>query len=842
MERIFYSTDVRDPITNYPLYIFDTSYLPPTDVIDYNELISTLLQRLPLKPYVLVMFSSGLNKISWVWGLKFIKTFMLIDNDSGYNLKNLVKIFLVHDSWFIKSITSVLHNYNYTKKNLVNLNKLLDTFVLDPTTQVKQSIQSTQLAESAGLIGSANVAVSMPASMPVSISESNGGSNRQTIVIHCSKLSQLSEYLDITKLKISLNIYKYNMQLEESILLSMKVTPIINPYVTLSPQNHTLFYHHLYQIFNIINSNCYKLEFVFYKPGKKANIAILYDCLCRNQVIWINDWDLYSITTVFKRILLELPHPLLPWEQLRLPLGDDLEYTKNALLRITESHKHSLQTENYDQFLIQFFDCLHLLLVYRETTKHTPATISKSVVYCLSHKASSDVKETQILQQFIENVMNHWQQLKDFFDYPSVEQIIYENEQDSNSNNDSSNAKENAYDTTYEMTFEDESNDDETRIAFNTNTILKEDISLRVEENREETDVIPNNNASLLTKDLTLDQKTQHPNRHDSRTAHNYNDEDVYQPPLPERRSRSTSPSKKPPVPKRRLAKDPDPMSLPPLAPPAAPQLPARRESEAESATSSISTTLLPPIPRKQRERSLSPKKTESPRIAQAEFASEGNNHNKTKVAGSHVKDDLSFLNKKPVGEDEKVEKQEDQKQQQLKVNSPDSSNDENSMILPSMDKNERSSIASTAEPVTNNNTTDSLGKENIHISTNILKSKDTLTSTSASTSALLSKSQKYTKNQTLSNVSNLQLQFPPQKYQFTTTTASKNLQSKSNFNIKPIAGNSPNEQSDAHCNSQENESSGVTVKKPVIRGRKVSQLAKLFEERCEGMQILQSM
>ena len=62
-------------------------------------------------------------------------------------------------------------------------------------------------------------------------------------------------------------------------------------------------------ISNFQNSenNGNKVELILYKPGNKFKCDILYQCILRNQLIWINDWDLYSIATVFKRILLELP-------------------------------------------------------------------------------------------------------------------------------------------------------------------------------------------------------------------------------------------------------------------------------------------------------------------------------------------------------------------------------------------------------------------------------------------------------------------------------------------------------------------------------------------------------
>lgn len=105
MERIFYKSDSLDPHTDLPIFIFDTSYLPSTDLINYDAFIPTMMKYLPLEPYALVMFNCGLNKILWVWGIKFLKEFL--DNEKYDNLSNLIKIYTVHDSWFVKSITQI---------------------------------------------------------------------------------------------------------------------------------------------------------------------------------------------------------------------------------------------------------------------------------------------------------------------------------------------------------------------------------------------------------------------------------------------------------------------------------------------------------------------------------------------------------------------------------------------------------------------------------------------------------------------------------------------------------------------------------------------------------------
>ncbi|KAI5954328.1 ECM25 [Candida jiufengensis] len=440
MDRIFYNSNIRDPITNFPIYIFDTSYLPSTELINYNEFIPTLMQILPTKPYVLVMFSSGLNKVSWVWGLKFIKNFMNNNN----NLQNLIKIFTVHESWFIKSITSVIHNFQSTKQNIEHINNLLDSFTIES----KKSSKTFQ-----------------------------------TVVIPCSNLSELSKFLNITNLKISLNIYKYDLQLENEINLKIKFNPTINPHVTLNSNNHPILYHHIYQLLNIIELNCCKTELIFYKPGKKVNIDILYQCILRNQLISINDWDLFCISGTFKRILSEIPHALISVNSIPLPIQDDFEYTQSTFNIIISSHRQSQETENYDQLLLQLFDIFNKLIVNESKTKHNITSITKCMSHCISQEVvSTDKSSILIIQRFMKNVLQYWDKLHTNHSYKSIQEIIKverSNQTDF----------EKSYDISYDITYEDgsDSNDDDSRISFNTHSILNSNSNLAPDEGSEGT-------------------------------------------------------------------------------------------------------------------------------------------------------------------------------------------------------------------------------------------------------------------------------------------------------------------------------------------------------------------
>lgn len=85
--------------------------------------------------------------------------------------------------------------------------------------------------------------------------------------------------------------------------------------------------------------------------------------------------------------------------------------------------------------------------------------------------------------------------------------------------------------------------------------------------------------------------------------------------------------------------------------------------------------------------------------------------------------------------------------------------------------------------------------------------------------SASPQKSSPHRNNSKLTDVSNILGQYPPQKYKFSRPEKPVNMP----VTLEPAAPLSP-------------------VKKTVIRGRKVGELAKLFEERAQGLEVLQSM
>lgn len=420
MERIFYKTSVVDPETKLPVYIFDTSYLPSTKVINYDRFIPTLMETLPSERYVLVMLSCGLNKISWIWGIKFLKTF-LSDNESNL-LDKLVRIITVHDSWFVKTITEIFKNYSITRKNFSLLNKLMESFNF--------------------------------------ISDFDKGVSNFGTIRHCANLAELHRCIDVTKLKLSLNVYKYDCQLGNDLELLDK-NLILNKNTRIDPVSEPSFFHHFYQIFKIIDSYGDKSELVFHRPGNKLSTDILFKCVIRNLVFWINDWDIFCIATTFKKILMELPHPFISIDLIELPVKDDIDYTKRNLDNILFSYQGKT---NYRQVLLQICDLCQKIMNNRAVTKHTSSTLAKCLSHCLSQELVLLQNKDNILviSRFIKNLLDYWHQIRGSYSksYQSIKEIV---------EGDLPDEVSHSYDVSYDVTIEEDEND---RVVANTSNIL----------------------------------------------------------------------------------------------------------------------------------------------------------------------------------------------------------------------------------------------------------------------------------------------------------------------------------------------------------------------------------
>lgn len=423
MERIFFKTNIEDAYSGLPIYVFDTSYLPSPDIIDYDLFIPTMMDKLPLLQYILVMFSCGLNKISWIHGVKFLRTFL---SPETRNFDNLHKIIAVHESWFVKSISLILTNITLSKKTFTRLHKLFDS-----------------------------------------------SARNLDILISCDSLSELSNYVDVTRLKISLNIYKHDAQTTLSPKLSLQCphVQLITEKTKYSAETDPLFFYHFNQIFRIIETYGPRAESVFMKPGNRQNTEILYQCILRNQFIWVNDWDLHCIASTFKKILLTVSPPLICIDDIALPMKDDFDYT------LTIWNKMLANDANVASVLFRVIDLCATIVDNSEVTKHLPISILKCLCHALTHelKLQQNSDRVSIAVRYIKNLLQHWSRIKPLFQ-ERLGRIALLSKPSGEKYNE-------LYNLSHDITMDEENTSGEEeyqRVQFNTKTILDNDTTLAI--------------------------------------------------------------------------------------------------------------------------------------------------------------------------------------------------------------------------------------------------------------------------------------------------------------------------------------------------------------------------
>lgn len=159
-----------------------------------NRLIEKLILRVPRnKKFSIIIFSSGFKKLSWKWtmGIKIYSKLLNAINDyrKQNNEKLIVhKIYIVHESLWVRTLFQIWQQF----KNGQVLNEKEmdpdadDSFVFDDTEEgIYTNVTSSKIFET----------------------------------IYLNDLSELSQHVDITKLRISLNVYLYDSKINEYIEL-----------------------------------------------------------------------------------------------------------------------------------------------------------------------------------------------------------------------------------------------------------------------------------------------------------------------------------------------------------------------------------------------------------------------------------------------------------------------------------------------------------------------------------------------------------------------------------------------------------------------------------------------
>ncbi|GCE99216.1 hypothetical protein ZYGM_003758 [Zygosaccharomyces mellis] len=363
VNNIFFKSYSVDPLSGHAIYVFDSTYLPSSEEVGdkqvYDLLIDNLMDKLiakiPSAPFILVVFSSGFlqKKISWVYG---IKMFSKLPKELRAYLQ---KAYIVHESFFIKTVYQVL-------TNALNIKTLGNNALLDFSNS-KNSLDSLQNAT----------------------------------IVHVADLTDLSALVDITRLRISLNVYLYDYQFSEYIDVPRQYFDRLSPLG--ARQYRQLIFD---KIFKRLELDATKHELVFQRPGSYKRVNILLDIIERNNYIDLSQWDIYSLASVFLHFLKHKSLPLIPIDLITLPISDDFEYTYATFCSMVKHNQYwDLLETIFPLFIVQLEHC--------DVTMHDPRTLSKALCppLCQEKMSMMSADRLAIGTRFIRNLLEHFPEI-----------------------------------------------------------------------------------------------------------------------------------------------------------------------------------------------------------------------------------------------------------------------------------------------------------------------------------------------------------------------------------------------------------------------------------------------
>ncbi|SCU99473.1 LAME_0G03312g1_1 [Lachancea meyersii CBS 8951] len=353
LDNVFFKSYTVDPNCQCPIFVFDSTYLPSTDQIEdrevydllINETMNKLVAKLPDTPFSLVVFSSGFsqNNISWIYG---VKMYSKIPKTTRAKIR---KFMIVHESLFVRTVYQVL-------SNALNINPF----------KAKQS------------------------------------SSDSIIIQHLSNLEELAGVVDITKLRMSLNVYLYDYHLTETTDISY--SPRDPKSALANRQYRQLVFD---KIFKRLRIEAPRHQLVFQRPGSYQKVNILLGVIARNNYVDLSQWDIYSLGTIFLNFIKGKSKPIFSIDLIPLPISECVDYTYNTFVNM-------MMHNGYYELTSYIFELFLALLDNSETTLHDYKSLSKCLTPTLYHEKVSMKSSDRLAigYRYTNNVLMHFRELK----------------------------------------------------------------------------------------------------------------------------------------------------------------------------------------------------------------------------------------------------------------------------------------------------------------------------------------------------------------------------------------------------------------------------------------------
>lgn len=370
--RAFFKTDTNDPFTTHPIYVFDSNYLPDLSSLDLDKKeaeqlmvksFKRIIARIPKRPYVLICFTSGFknfnhNDYSW---MTCLKCYNLLPEELKQNLK---RAYMVHESWIARYINQFLVNVLNFKSFKLNKKIIFDKNN-DKNDDASNDNENENIAR----------------------------------IVYCNSLTELAKYVDITKIRISLEVYYYDLQLNDKLIVPYHIKSGSLDYINYQEAIYDRV------VKRLLLEGC-KAELVFTKPGNQVKFNILLDAIERANYIDISQWDIYVMGSLYMTILGTQRVRVIPIEFIELPIRDDSQYTFDTFIKILEYNDHFSLISKLVEVMIN-------LLNNSENTKHDIKSLVKAVTPSLIQENLSMKSNDQLLigQRFVKNLLVHWEEI-----------------------------------------------------------------------------------------------------------------------------------------------------------------------------------------------------------------------------------------------------------------------------------------------------------------------------------------------------------------------------------------------------------------------------------------------
>ncbi|SCV00830.1 LAMI_0G07558g1_1 [Lachancea mirantina] len=358
LNKIFYECLTLDPAHGHPIHVFDSTYLPSPEVFDskevYNDVIDQLMDeliiQLPETPCSLIVFSSGFmqNKLSWVFG---VKMFSKIPKERRDKIRN---IYVVHESFFVRTVSQVL-------ANALNIKFL-------------------------------------------------GNKSKLESLIHVSNLAELAAFVDIRGLRISLNVYLFDLEVTGDVELGIESG--LDPKSFEQRQYRQLVFD---KIFRRLRMDAPLTELVFQRPGSYQKVNILLGVIRRNNYVDLSQWDIYSLGSTFLHFLKNKTKPIFPIDLIPLPINDSYEYTYNTFVSM-------MMYNGYYELTKSVFKLFSALLMNTETSRHDYKSLSKCLTptLCQEKVSINSGDRLAVGYRYVKNVLTHFSKLTEEIDRAGI--------------------------------------------------------------------------------------------------------------------------------------------------------------------------------------------------------------------------------------------------------------------------------------------------------------------------------------------------------------------------------------------------------------------------------------